>query len=287
MTISDLKKKLETRTIDNSFKVFISQAKSSEIIINQYIHEIALILNLRVKMIESINEIPDESFIEDDNLYVIKTDKWDSNDSHDNCIVVCNSASDGIKFPKLEDWMIIDYVIPKVQGLDKSCLDELLTVYGDNYFRFLNDIDKIKIFNQSEQRDLLNQMIEDGLGVSQLTIWDLSNGIIKRDFNLVSSVLNVIDLIDVEPLGLLTTLYKNFKNIMTIQMKQNCTAEDLGISDKQFFVIKKYSCGHYSNKQLIDILQMLSGLEYKWKYEGLEYNQMVDYIICKTLGGAN
>jgi hypothetical protein len=53
-------------------------------------------------------------------LYILKTDKWESDETHDNCIIICNKCKEGIKIPKLQEWQVIDYVLSKVKGLDKQ-----------------------------------------------------------------------------------------------------------------------------------------------------------------------
>ena len=58
----------------------------------------------------------------------------------------------------------------------------------------------------------------------------------------------------------------NFKTIASIQTNRNVTANDLDISDKQFYVIKKFNCGFYTNDQLINILKLLTNVEYLFKY---------------------
>lgn len=288
MDIKGLKDKIENNKWDNDFMIWVIEDESSEIIANQYIDLICKNNNLTVKIIESINEIPDESFISDDNLYIIKTDKWELNDIHDNCIIICNKTKDkqAIKFPKLEDWQVIDFAINKVKGIEKSELENLISIYSGNYFRFLNDIDKLSIFDKSQQKLVLNQMMDDGQ-FSTLTnykVWDLSNAILKKDKRLIKEVLKVIDYIDAEPLGVAKILYNNFKSILSIQINPRVTANELGISDKQLFVIKKYNCGFYTNEQLIEIMKMLTNIESLFKYGELPLDNLIDYMICKIIG---
>ena len=286
MDIKELKQSIELKTIENKFMIWILENEYSKIVADQYINKLCDIWNLNAKVIESLDEIPDESFIVDDNLYIINTDKWEDERSHDNCIVICNKCKSGIKIPKLSDWQIIDYVIPKLRGLDKEDLEWLLTYYNGNYFRFINDVNKISIFNESVQKLMFNQMVEDGQfdSLTNLTIWDLSNAILKKDIKIIKEVLKVIDYIDISPLGLSTVLLNNFRNIINIQTNKLCTASDLGISDKQFFVIKKYNVGYYTEEQLVNILDMLTNVEFLYKYEELSLSNLIEYMICKILG---
>lgn len=288
MDVKELKNIIENKTIDNSFKILLEEDEYSRIITNQYINEISKILKLNIKYIDSISNIPDDSFIEDDNLYVIIIDEWSESDEHNNCIVICKKTKDNraIKIPKLVDWQVLDYCYSKLKGLDRSSVDSLIKFYNGNYFKFLNDVDKISIFNDSQQQFIFNEMLNENQlnASSDYTIWDLSNAIIKKDINTVRNILSIINDLDIEPLGLVKVLYNNFKTITSIQTNKNVTANDLNISDKQFYVIKKFNCGFYSNNKLIEILKLLTNVEYLYKYGEISINELIDFIIINILG---
>ena len=289
MNIEELKNSIENKDISNSFMIWKVKDESSYIIANQYYNLIADIFGLEIKYIESINDIQDESFVKDDNLYIINTTEWASKDEHENCIVICNKTKDSraIELPQLEEWQVIDYCIPKVAGLEKLEIENLISRYNKNFYRFINDIGLISIFNKSEQKFIFEQLNKDDyfLDLSNYKIWDLSNAIIKRDVNSIKNILKVIDFIDVEPLGLAKVLYSNFKTIASIQMNPNITYKDLDISEKQFFVIKKYNCWYYTNEELIEILSLLTNIESLYKYNGITINNLIDYIIINILKG--
>lgn len=286
MNIEQLKNSIENKTIDERFMIWELSDEYSDIIAKQYLHKLSDIWKLDLKYIDSIDDIPDESFIEDTNLYVIKSDKWESTQVHDNCIVICKKSKNGIKFPKLVDWQIIDYAIAKLPGINKQDIEWLLSIYGGNYFRFLNDINKLSIFDKGMQSLILNQMIDDGqFDVNtSLTLWDLSNAILKKDVQSIKTIMKIVDHLDISPLGLTTTLLNNFNIILNIQTNPRCTARDVGVSDKQFFVIKKYNVGYYSSKQLTSILKSLSNIEYMFKYDEFPIELIIDYIVCEVLG---
>lgn len=286
MNIEKLKSNIESGIEDTRFMIWEMSDDYSEIIADQYLHKLSSLWNLDIKHIDSMDEIPDESFIEDTNLYVIKVDKWESNQTHNNCIIVCKKSRDGIKFPKLIDWQVLDYAIAKLPGIDRQDIEWLLSIYGGNYFKFLNDVEKISIFEKGMQRLIFNKMIEDGqLDVNEsLTLWDLSNAILKKDIKMIREITKIIKYLDISPLGLTTTLLNNFNTILNIQTNPRCTAKDVGVSDKQFFVIKKYNIGYYSEKQLLRILKALSNIEYMFKYDEFPLELIIDYIICEALG---
>ena len=289
MNVIDLKINIENKTLSDSPMIWKITDSSSLLITNQYFHEIANFKNLEIKLIDTTDEIPDTGFIEDTNLYIIKTKEFNSPlDNFKNCIVICEKTNlDCIKIPKLEKWQLDDFVTGKLPGINKNELLWLSNEYGDNYFGFINEIEKLSLFNKPEQAEVFNLLKNSGefKGVTSLNIWDLSNVILKRDKKLVQRVLEVIDYIDVEPIGLLTVLYNNFRRVIDIQTNPRAIAKDLGISDKQLYAIKKNNCGYYSRDELVRIFKLLTSLEYKYKFEGLSLNNLIDYMVCNILEG--
>lgn len=286
MDIKSLKEKIETESLDDSFMIW--QVQEDSIIVHQYLKLISEFKHLDIKYIESFNEIQEDSFIKDTNLYIIRTKKWEDTTTHDNCIIICDEtrSKDVIKFPKLTDWQVIDYVISKVKNVPQSILEELLKQYSGNFHRFISDMEKVSIFKPDEQLMIFEDMIKEGCfdTMSNSTVFDLSNALIKRNTKEVQEVLKVRNYIDLTSMHLWTILLNNFKNIIRIQLEPKTTAEALGISDKQFFVIKKYNCGYYTQSQLIKIYEILCSIENKFKFEELEVNDIIDYVICKIMG---
>lgn len=289
MSIVELKSGIENNTLDlTNTQVWQLTDDSSLIIAEQYIHKLAEARELEIKYIDDFKAIPDTSFMEDLNLYILKTDEIDKIRQHDNCIILCKTTKykEAIKLPKLEDWQVVDYACSLVKGLKKVELEWLITQYNSNYMKYLSDISKLSCINESQQSLVYEQMLNEGQfsDHTSLNIWDLTNGIIKKDLNVINEALKVIDVIDVEPLGLLTTLYKGFKNVIDIQLNPRATAESTGLNSKQFYVIQKYNCGHYTKEELIKIFKLLTSMEYKFKYESLDIEDIIDYLIVNIVG---
>lgn len=285
--LKELKSVIENNQYNGDMIIFKLEDNESGLIATQYIDKISKDKNLEVLYIDSISEIIDSPFIEDNNLYVIHDDKFNDKKTHKNTIVICNDTDlDCYIIPKLENWQVCDFVKSNlVKGMNSKDIEWLQTQYN-NYYKFINDISKISVFDKKDQQDIFEEFLTDGVfkDSTSLNIWDLSNALIKKDVNLAKEVLKLIKYIDVEPIGLLTVNYKNFKNILSIQLNSRCTAKDLGITDKQFYVIKKYNCGVYSNDKLKKIFEFLTDLEYKYKYYGLKQSELIDYMICNILG---
>lgn len=298
MEITELKKKIEDNDLGDNFFVFQLQDESSSYISNQYINQIAENLNLEKKFIDDVKDIPtDTGFIEDTNLYIIKTDSVPTDVTPSkNCIYVCNKTKykEAVKFPKLEQWQFVEYINSKAPGIGKTDLEWLITKYETtnsrvkttNYFRLENDIDKIAIFDEEDQAKVFDELYSSGEydTVSNLTIFDLSNGLLRKDIATCYEVLKVFDYIDSKPhVWLLSILLNSIRKVIFIQEGKNVTAESLGISDKQFYVIKKLNIGYYSLDKLIRIYETLTDIENKYKFGGLTQEQLADYIVCKIL----
>ena len=269
---------------------------SSSVIAKQYYHKIAEFKNLNIKLINDFSEIGSEGFIEDDNLYIYKTDKLDNFTQHNNLIIICNKTNykDKIKIPKLEPWQFVDYLQYKLPGMNKSDLEWLITQYEVTdsrvkeikYERLENDLDKIAIFEPALQDSIFNELYTSGEynTISNLTIFDLTEALIKRDSKLALEVIKVFDYIDSQPhVWLLSILLNNFRNIIGVQIGNN-KAEELGISDKQLWVVKKYNCGYYDTKQLYNIYKILTNAEWLYKFGGISMDLLSDYLICQILG---
>lgn len=289
MSIVELKDSIENNTIDlDSTHIWLLNDDSSIIIAEQYIHKICELRQLEVKYIDSFKDIPDASFMEDLNLYVYKTDEIDRVEQHSNCIVLCKSTKikSAIKIPKLEEWQVIDYACSLVKGINKVELEWLITQYNGNYMKFISDVNKLSCLNENQQMPIYEQMLAEGQfsDHTSLNIWDLTNSIIKRDKEVVKEALKVIDSIDVEPLGLVTTLYRGFKNVIDVQLNPKATAESTGMSSKQFYAVSKYNCNNYTKEELVKIFKLLTSIEYEFKFKSLEINDIIDYVIVNIMG---
>lgn len=285
MDIKSLKAKIENNDLDDSFMLWKCPS-GSELVVSQYLKKIAENKHLVLKYIDSIDEIVGDSFLKDINLYVFLSKKYNEKYNNNNLIVICEETknTDAIVFPKLEAWQVVDFAKSFLPGVNIEMLNELIKGYSE-YQLFISDMEKLAIFDEEDQNYLVDDLFDQLSITPVLTVFDLSNAILRHDIKLAREVLKVKDRIDLTPMHLLTILLNNVKKVLDIQLGgNNIKASDLGISDKQFFVIKKYNCGIYSNAKLISIYETLLDIENKFKFKELEVCDIVDYIVCKILG---
>lgn len=301
-----LKDSIENNSVSSQFKIF--KYDDNSFLAYQYAREIAEVKNLSIRYVDSFDEILDSlssafSFDDvSDSLIIYSCNEFECNSLIDlskleNVIVICNKTSITnvaflYVFPKLESWQIKTYMQSKCLGLNKNEIEWLynitssLTKNNEHIYRLDNEIKKISCFSKEQQEEIFSELSESNgySDLSPLTIFNLTNAILKRDKITIRNILEEIDSIDVEGIGLVTILHKNFKQVIDIQMGKNVSAESLGLSQKQFKAIE-YNCGKYSSQDLVRIFKFLTSIDYKLKSGLLELNnaRMIDYIVCSIL----
>jgi len=265
----------------------------------QYAREIAKKRKLTINYIDSIDDVLSRFnlFDVDESLRILAIDKFETTKDISNIkdlIIICKNTNytNVVKFPKLESWQIKSYMQTNCPGLSSKEIDWLYDITAsigknnENIYRLSNEIEKINCFPKEQQEDIFKELNNTNgySDLSPLSIFNLTNYIFKRDYTNVAKLLEDIDSIDVEGVGLVTILHKNFKQLIDIQLGKNVTPESLGLSVKQFKAIE-YNCGKYSQQELIRIFKFLTSIDYKLKSGMLELSKdrLIDYIVCNIL----
>lgn len=281
MNLQELKAHIEHNTLKENLLIFTGDG---DFIFKQYLHKYVTDNSLDIKYIESIDEISSSNMFafSSNVLYLLETDTFIKEPaSHNRVWVKCKknkSKTDSIELPKLEEWQLEDYIKSKCFGLKDSEVKELLKCYKDNPFRLDLELDKILITGTYNY--IKDQLYTD---VANYMIFDLTTALVKRDKKKVSDILIEIEHIDVEPFGLLTLMTKNFRQLIDIQLAINPTAQSVGVSDKQFWVLKKYNSGYYNREELVKIYKWLLDIDKRIKNGELDTKYLNEYIITKII----
>lgn len=281
MNLQELKAHIENNTLKENLLIFTGDG---DFIFKQYLHKYVTDNSLDIKYIESIDEISSSNMFafSSNVLYLLETDTFIKEPaSHNRVWVKCKknkSKTDSIELPKLEEWQLEDYIKSKCFGLKDSEVKELLRCYKDNPFRLDLELDKILI--TGTYKYIKDQLYTD---VANYMIFDLTTALVKRDKKKVSDILIEIEHIDVEPFGLLTLMTKNFRQLIDIQLAINPTAGSVGVSDKQFWVLKKYNSGYYNREELVKIYKWLLDIDKRIKNGELDTKYLNEYIITKII----
>ena len=310
MKLSELKTNILNNTLNNSLLIFVWT--DTNFLAKQYVHEIAKVRGQDIQFVDNYLELVGISTNEnvfgeefgEGVLKVLSVDTFDelANDklsSLENSIVICNKIAKEVehsyenypnlivKFPKPESWQVKEYIKANCKGLSKESIETLYSITNGDIFRIDSELGKISCFPIDKQDELFRKMMSSGAysDLTQMNIFNLVNAIIRRDMTTIGDALRNIKSIDVDAIGLTTILHNNIKNIIDIQMNSKATPEAIGISEKQFNVIKKYNCGRFSDNKLRELLLFLDEIDFKLKSGGLDISNddKIDYIVCKML----
>lgn len=146
------------------------------------------------------------------------------------------------------------------------------------------EADKLLIFDPNERSIILNQMLEENAFSDTVddNIFDFTDSIVKRDINRLGSIYKNINSIDIENIGVHTVLYKNFIKLVHVWLSANPSPQATGLSSKQIYAISKLP-RVWSHDSLINIVEFLTGIDYKVKTGDLPVNQLRDYIVVNVL----
>ena len=291
INLEELKNEIENNSLAHNLVIY-KCAKGSEFIPHQYVLNLRNLCGYEIQHVDNVDELPKESLfttVDFSGLTILTIDKLDEviSESNNRVWVICNKIDNKVKkecddciveVPKLEEWQVRDFISSYCDVLSESQIDELYEVYKNNLFRLDNELHKIKLIGNYEQ--IKSQLYTD---ISNYNVFDIVNSIVRRDRVSLSNIYRDIDCIDIEPFGLLTLLINNFRHVIDIQLARNATDEFVGVSSRQFWAIKNYSCGHYSKDELVYIYKLLTGIDYKVKSGKLDTSMLINYIICKIL----
>lgn len=299
MTVEELKNKIINKQIQKQF--FIFRYIDNDFLPLQYFHEICRILNLQINSIDSLKDANNALFFEDslDTTYdLYRCDELSSCKKRDDLCIICKKIPKDVEtfykdfivdFPKLELWQIKDYVYSICYGIDEKKLDDLMSRCENDIFLIDNEISKLSLFEEKDRNFIFDEFINDNIfsHVVEYKIFDFINAVIKKDVDKLLMIYKNKDNIDIEPLGVLTLLYNNFRNIIKIQLTPNASPDSVGIPSNRFWAIKHNNCGIYSKEELVRIFIFICSLDKKFKSGIVDNKNLIDYILINILKGDN
>jgi len=297
MELQELKNKILTNTLSDSFLILVYS--DTDFIVNQYIDQICNIKNYNkiiVQTLADVNNLKNKLFGADQDLYIICNDTF-SEDFLDysiftNCIISCKNIDKNI-FDKVKNyivtvpapvsWQVQDYMKVICPGLDLNNYNWLYETAEHDLYKITNELDKLTLFDITDKQQIYNFIKFDKFGsIYNITQTQLANSIETLDKIKLNDYLIYQQNCDIEAIGLIKILIYYFKLIFYIKYVK-ATANELAISDKQYFYLNKNI--NLSSQFLILALKFLSELDLKIK-EGrieLQNNILVSYIICRLL----
>lgn len=301
MELKTLKSKIEDKSIAPQFMIFVNE--DNNFLSLQYVKELSKIWKKELQPISNIEEAVTSNSIFGDiettsPLLIYDCDKFQSSDGtlckNNSLIIITKEIKDEqtfnlfseyiTKFPKLEEWQIRDYMYSLAEGVEQKDLDWLFTICKGDIFRLDNELSKLKIFTPTQRKILFSQFARDGVfsDLSSYTIFNITNAIQQRDIEKLRVILPEIENIDVEPVGLVTLLYNNFKKMIQVWLSSNPTPETTGLKSNQIYAIKNLP-RVYNKEQLISAFEIITSIDRKLKTGELPESLIVDYLMLKVL----
>lgn len=285
MNIFDVKRAIESGVF-NSFPLIFEG--EDFYIANQYISKLCRDKQLTIEYIDSLDIFLSIFGIDTQVLYVYKVDELESiPDNAPNLVVLCKKATnvDTIKIPKLTQINIKNFAAGMLEGVKLADIEWLCEVCNYNIYSVTNELSKYTIFPLEHRQVVIDIAKSDNSleYLTQHTVFTLSDAIISRDLLTVNTVLKNKEHVDINEIGLVKILIKNFTDVARIQLQPNATAQQLGFKEGQFKAIKYYRTNKYTAAELAHNLKILSGIDQQIKTGYLPVELILDYIIVQIL----
>lgn len=290
--LKDLKINIMNKSVDDSLIIFKGK---NRFLANQYIDEISKIRNMKIFYRDSlVNNMSDDLFgssTPSDQLSVYYSEHVDSSDinEYSDLIIVCeeiDNLRDDIdsfiyELPNLENQHIDDYVVARDKTVPLSKLLWLNSISNYNIYRIQNELDKILLFTEAHREEIFDMMIEQGSfdDLSNQSIFNFTNALLSKDINVISQVMREIENIDIEPIGLITIMHKNLKNLIAVR---NNSGEAIGLNSKQIYALSHIKTP-FTLKNLEALLIYINELDYGIKNGDIDINNIINLITCKFL----
>lgn len=296
MTLVELKNFINKGIAPSDFMIFIR--KENRFLAKQYIQELSNLADGGINKITSIYS-PQQSSLTlltapQGTINVLTVETFDERaedyNQFENIIVICDQVDKSIKdnvnkyiieFPKLEEWQIFDYAKKLCSGLDDNDILWLIQATGRDVERVVNELDKINLFGKNEQKDIFNAIRFDSqTDLVSVDLFTIVNALVTGDSRTLYEFLCQSNFDSIDPVMLANRALTSLKNIILVTQNPNLTAEDLGVSIKQYNFIKR-------SYQSLDVnaakekLKFLVNFDLQLKSSKLDLSkrEMLNYLI--------
>lgn len=296
MTLVELKSFINKGIVPSDFMIFIR--KENRFLAKQYIQELGNLADGGINKITSIYS-PQQSSLTlltapqgAINVLTVETfdERAEDYNQFENTIVICDQVDKSIKdnvnkyiieFPKLEEWQIFDYAKKLCSDLDDNDILWLIQATGRDIERVLNELDKINLFGKNEQKDIFNAIRFDSqTDLVSVDLFTIVNALVTGDGRILYEFLCQSNFESIDPVMLANRALTSLKNIILATQNHNLTAEDLGMSVKQYNFIKRSYQGLNINAAK-EKLKFLVNFDLQLKSSKLDLSkrEMLSYLI--------
>ena len=296
MTLIELKDCITNKIVPSDFMIFVN--KDNSFLASQYIKALEELSIGGINKVSSIYEPQQSSLMlltdTEGVLNVLITDTFDERSEDysqfENTIVVCEQVSKDIvknvenyviKFPKLTDWQICDYAKTLCPNVEESELMWLVQASDNSIERVCNELDKVSLFNKTEQKEILAAIrFDPQTDLYKVDLFTIVNALIEGNLPVLFDFLKHDGYEIYEPVVLVNRALSSLKNIILVTQNVDLSAEALGVTDKQHY--KLMSRYHSLNIEAVkQKIKFLTNFDLMLKTSQLEINKrdMLSYIV--------
>lgn len=314
MDITAVKQQIQKKAPQH-FYVFVGEEVA---VMDIYINKIAECINVKPTRVDSVAEIMPKlttnSFLSVPQCYVIREDTdfikseavqdfVDEKIQNKNIVILAFNSLDKrtkfykayndsiVYFERLNEQILSKYVHKEID-LSERNTRMLIEICEYDLSRIYLEIDKIKTYadaNVTLIRNIYNNafeiLVNEGIIYEPPydAIFDFVDAVLRRKPKLSYNLYRQCQDIGEANLTLLSVLYSNAKAVLQVQ---SCTSKDIakstGLTGFQIKLAKE-RCGHYRNRELVDLMKLIQNVERSIKTGEIEDAISVEYVLVNTL----
>ena len=292
MQLKELKKNIMDKNVIEDMIIF--KYEDTDFVPNQYVKEIASILGKEISYVDTIQEARSNGgFFGEEPIFVVRIDNLKTLIEYNRSVVVMTKAVSEevmkelgqyvVEVPKLEQWMVEDYVASYCDGLDEDTIKWFASRYNDIY-HITEELDKLTVFPIGN-RQLMFKKLHDENGFSPSdddTVIAMLNAVQSRNHEEVERVLCKLQENGTDYIGMIGLIQNSIKRLIKVWLNKNPTPDNTGMKSNQIYAISKLR-KVYSREKLIQIFEDLSLLDSKIMNSEFPSEIAMDWAIIKIL----
>lgn len=296
MTLIELKNYITNKIAPTDFMIFVN--KDSSFLASQYLQAIGSLFDNGIRKVSSIYEPQQSSLsllaIPEGTLNVVTVETFDERaedySQFENTIVVCEQIDKSIaksledyiiKFPKLEEWQILDYAKTLCPEVDETDLLWLIQASDNDIERVLNELEKVTLFSKEDQKAVFASIrFDPQTDLFKIDLFSIVNALVEGDLVVLFDFIRCNGYNTLEPVMLANRALTSLKNIILISQNPGITAEDCGVSGGQFRFLK-YKYTSLNVEAVRNKIKFLTNFDLDLKTSRLDLSKrdMLNYLI--------
>lgn len=297
MTLIELKNFITSGIVPTDFLILVN--KDNQFLAKQYINALGELAPGGLNKISSIYE-PFQSSLNlltapEGCINVLTVDTFEERSEDysqfENTVVICEQVDKSIskvvesyiiKLPKFEEWQIFDYAKTICPTIEDDDLTWLIQASEVSIERVINELDKAKLFDKSEQKQIFSAIrFDPQTDLYKVDLFTIVNALVEGDLAVLYDFLKRKNYDLLEPIVLANRALTSLKNIVLVTQNPGLTAEDCGVSPAQYRALK-YKYKSLNIKAAKQKIKFLTNIDLALKSSQLEMNKeaMLNYLVA-------